>query len=471
MFQDGKKSYQQKLMKKKINYIMAMIQKARTTDKQSRYIINHILIPQIEYLVIDYIPSESWLNKQNKKIRTVFKHKCNLARVTKGRYLGKEPYWYKTFENKLYKAEFNFAQQYNYINIFNSLIPINEKTKFTVTKMEQQINRLLNSIPLIGKIREKTKPNERLNTNNKGLIPKLIQLPESILNFCQQEDMTAQIINQQNSAELEKEKTIIYFSSMLHKINNVKEKINQSNVNFIEAFTDGSCITGKIPGNLVGHYTKKTIMGYGIVIKINQEIITLKEETSGQPFSTRAELIAIAVLIDTLPKKINRVKINTDSNTVIMVIKGFVELNKRKKKRLYKNTYLLQTIKELIDQKNIKVDLIKVKSHTGIELNELADKLNKLAKEGCKNGNPTKINPQGLKNVKYFNTVNDKPIDLPIQEYMKEYISINHLIDWKMMYRTTTTLSQWIITATDWEYTQETLMYTSITNPETSEED
>ncbi|RHZ73008.1 hypothetical protein Glove_235g27 [Diversispora epigaea] len=54
---------------------------------------------------------------------------------------------------------------------------------------------------------------------------------------------------------------------------------------------------------------------------------------------------------------------------------------------------------------------------------------------------------------------------------MKEYISINHLIDWKTMHRMTTTLSQWIIIATDWEYTQETLMYTSITNPETSEED
>src|SRR6185436_6170795 len=119
----------------------------------------------------------------------------------------------------------------------------------------------------------------------------------------------------------------------------------------------------------------------------------------------------------------------------IMAIKGFIEPNKRKRRKSYKNTYLLQTIKEIIKQKHIKIDLVKVKSHTGIELNELADKL---AKEGCKSGDQTKINPQGLKSIKYFNTVNDKPIDLPIQEYMKEHILINHLIDWKTMYRVTT---------------------------------
>ncbi|RHZ77520.1 hypothetical protein Glove_177g99 [Diversispora epigaea] len=132
-----------------------------------------------------------------------------------------------------------------------------------------------------------------------------------------------------------------------------------------------------------------------------------------------------------------------------------------------KETRKTEEMKDIEETKELE-ESESLENYTGIELNELADKI---AKEGCKNGDSTKINPQGLKSVKYFNTVNDKPIDLPIQEYMKEYISINHLIDWKMMYRTTTTLSQWIIIATDWEYTQEMLMYTSITNPETSEED
>jgi hypothetical protein len=54
---------------------------------------------------------------------------------------------------------------------------------------------------------------------------------------------------------------------------------------------------------------------------------------------------------------------------------------------------------------------------------------------------------------------------------MKEMIYINKLVDWKMLYRTTTTLSKTIITATDWKQTKETLMYSRITNSETSQED
>jgi hypothetical protein len=57
--------------------------------------------------------------------------------VTKGKYKGIEPYWYGKFEEKLLEAEFNFAQQYDYINTFNPLKPINEETKFTITKVEQ----------------------------------------------------------------------------------------------------------------------------------------------------------------------------------------------------------------------------------------------------------------------------------------------------------------------------------------------
>src|SRR5262245_2946578 len=49
------KSYQQNLMKQRISYIISAIKRSKTTDKQIRYIINHVLVSQIQYLITNYL--------------------------------------------------------------------------------------------------------------------------------------------------------------------------------------------------------------------------------------------------------------------------------------------------------------------------------------------------------------------------------------------------------------------------------
>ncbi|CAG8796051.1 5215_t:CDS:2, partial [Dentiscutata erythropus] len=148
--------------------------------------------------------------------------------------------------------------------------------------------------------------------------------------------------------------------------------------NKIETYTDGSCIKKKIPGNLIGQYKKTVAMGYGIVIKIEEqdkkEELTFKGITQGPLSSTRAELMAIAVLLDISPRN-KTIKIYTDSSAAIAAINGYIDLRKRKKRKSYKNPYILQTIEELIVKKEIKIELVKIKAHTGIKLNEKADQI------------------------------------------------------------------------------------------------
>ena len=54
----------------------------RVTDKQARYIINHVIMPSLEYLLNDmYIP-ENICNNLMTKIAKTFKHKVGLANTT-----------------------------------------------------------------------------------------------------------------------------------------------------------------------------------------------------------------------------------------------------------------------------------------------------------------------------------------------------------------------------------------------------
>ncbi|RHZ60318.1 hypothetical protein Glove_355g51 [Diversispora epigaea] len=368
----------------------SIIRKVRTTDKQCRYVINHILMSQIEYLTTDHILSESWLNKQDSKTRTVFEYKCNLAKitpnaiihscleipiiliggtitieqiindkqyyhniikslkannlmyadqlinnnpkniriltwaqVTKKKYPGRELYWYKTFEKKLMEAEFNFTQQYDYINTFNPLENINNKTKFTVTQIKQannQDNEETTTFPIIGKIKEKQKNNTiiiehytQINNDNNNfksplhpckncLILKLNQSLESLLNFCQQKTLVDQIINQQNNENSNQTKLIKYLPKQIQEITNIGNIIKQKKHHLLETFTDSSCNTFKQLGESIKQYKKVSI------IKNDEEIITFNGTIEGPPLSTRAELAAIAILIDIISEQIRELK-------------------------------------------------------------------------------------------------------------------------------------------------------------------
>ncbi|RHZ74611.1 hypothetical protein Glove_220g52 [Diversispora epigaea] len=230
-----------------------------------------------------------------------------------------------------------------------------------------------------------------------------------------------------NNTDQNKIKLINYSTIQLEKIQNIKNKITQINITSLEAYTDGSCNTIKQLEEIIGHYKKKSIMGYGItpMWQFWQYKISLNLENG---------------------------KSEKHIKTVIY-------------SKLYLHAKLFWNPKiAILEKKNSK----KIKSHTGILLNDLADQL---AKSGYKNGNLSNIKPQFLNKISYINKINGKTLDIPTQDYIKELTEINHLINWKTKYRSMKTLSKFIILTVDWNLTQEILIYTKINDPETSEED
>jgi len=75
----GSKLYQKKLIREKTEYTTSILRRKQITDKQCKYILNHVLTPAIEYLLQDTILSTSECNKINSKIRTTSKRKVGIA--------------------------------------------------------------------------------------------------------------------------------------------------------------------------------------------------------------------------------------------------------------------------------------------------------------------------------------------------------------------------------------------------------
>src|SRR5215216_3829488 len=53
--ENGRKKYQKELIKEKVSITTSLMIRKYLTDKQARYIINHVLFPQIEYLLQDFV--------------------------------------------------------------------------------------------------------------------------------------------------------------------------------------------------------------------------------------------------------------------------------------------------------------------------------------------------------------------------------------------------------------------------------
>jgi len=98
------------------------------------------------------------------------------------------------------------------------------------------------------------------------------------------------------------------------------------------------------------------------------------------PSSTKAEMLACLIALMVAPVKA-MVTIHTDS---AMTIIGFnkladlMQLSIRKREKV-PNFQIWMTITHMIESKNLKVNLVKVKAHSGDRLNDRADKLAKTA--------------------------------------------------------------------------------------------
>jgi hypothetical protein len=80
--EDGKKGFQKNLIKEKVQTFTNILKWKKISDKQTRYTINHVLFPAIEYLLNDLVLSEPEYEKISSKINKVFKYKVNLSSTT-----------------------------------------------------------------------------------------------------------------------------------------------------------------------------------------------------------------------------------------------------------------------------------------------------------------------------------------------------------------------------------------------------
>src|SRR5260363_217469 len=110
-----------------------------------------------------------------------------------------------------------------------------------------------------------------------------------------------------------------------------------------------------------------------------QELAEFKGAIRDWPSSTRAELAAIWSALLVAPRKV-AVTICTDSAAAIQAIRAGMTKGRNSETLKRKNLCLLEHINRLVQIKELKLRLRKVKGHGGIIENEKADKL---AKKGA----------------------------------------------------------------------------------------
>ena len=140
----------------------------------------------------------------------------------------------------------------------------------------------------------------------------------------------------------------------------------------ITIWTDGSLNEGKLGSAAV--FTITTPENKTEIIK------TVKtSQKYGKPSSTTAEIFAIYSALELIHKE-QEVIIKTDSQAAIEGIISFQKNKLNIRKQLKLTSYPIQTaIHQIMSGMNIKPTFIHVPAHTGLEYNELADKLAKEA--------------------------------------------------------------------------------------------
>jgi hypothetical protein len=76
------KKHQRQLILRHITAFYNKISWKKITDKQHRYLINQVLFPKIEYLMLDLVLSQPEMYKINTIIRKGMRHRVGLANIT-----------------------------------------------------------------------------------------------------------------------------------------------------------------------------------------------------------------------------------------------------------------------------------------------------------------------------------------------------------------------------------------------------
>ncbi|RHZ84948.1 hypothetical protein Glove_74g324 [Diversispora epigaea] len=144
-----------------------------------------------------------------------------------------------------------------------------------------------------------------------------------------------------------------------------------ASLNSFSVYTDGS------NQDFNGH----NIMGLGWVIPASNNIgnnFEFRCTTEFFPSSTKAEIMAMITAIAIAPIN-SRVEILSDSQGAINIFNNILDNSqgKNKKKEIFNNNNMVLTLaaQQIIQDLKLQISLVKVKAHSGIEYNEIADRL------------------------------------------------------------------------------------------------
>ncbi|RHZ86915.1 hypothetical protein Glove_42g82 [Diversispora epigaea] len=233
----------------------------------------------------------------------------------------------------------------------------------------------------------------------------------------------------------------------------------------INCYTDGSLSNNMGKESCVDGVK----MGIGVVmepVEHSGRPLDFNARIEGPASSTRPELWAILMALDLAPN-FSRLQVFTDSASAIAAIKSYLLDKWGKKTKSLKNQDVLQAIKDKCNGKQIQFTLFKVTAHSGIVLNERADKL---AKTGANKGALLRINPYFLqRNINY--TWANNSLDINIKDFGKRERKVNWHVQWRTQYRVVKWCNKHISKDTDWKMTLKLIHGTKMSSGFTDDRD
>jgi exonuclease III len=204
----------------------------------------------------------------------------------------------------------------------------------------------------------------------------------------------------------------------------LKQKLKGREI--VEFYTDGA-MTRKEGG------ANSNSMGIGWVVKEENRIehnINFSCRLENWPSSTRAELGAIWSALLTAPVNA-QVHIRTDSKAAIEAIEKHQMICKLRNWFKTKNRSIIRQILDCCKAKNLSLFLHKVKGHSGIIENDLADEF---AKKGLSRINVLNIPETSYKDLKYVPKWKDKSIDNSLRSFVNITTAIAYETEWSNLH-------------------------------------
>ncbi|RHZ44905.1 hypothetical protein Glove_707g106 [Diversispora epigaea] len=221
----------------------------------------------------------------------------------------------------------------------------------------------------------------------------------------------------------------------------------------IKIYTDGLLIRGDTSN------ATTSIMGCGWYA-FNEQHRNFRFKGKVEKFisSTRAELFAILTAVYATLKG-SRLCIFTDSQAAIDVL-SLASVNSQKARKRLKNWTILCAIEEIANAQSLILRLEKVKAHSGITYNEIADTL---VKEGCHEPACTP-NLQLLSSVNAIGCWNSELIEELIRNFMKQMGKAKYSIKWRLLNRNMSSISEYKSKNIQWESIWRTTILSDISH-------